>query len=254
MSALQQQFMQLIDACDINDSDNDLLALLGVAAQPVAAANDDLTFALPALAQAKPKKQFKAMPWIALALMSLLCVVILGGAAMTALSANSARAVAGLRVIYVTSNSMAPAANGNAQPGWMREGDAIIVRNIAPERISVGDVVTIDRGSQQYPLTHRVMAILENFDDPTGLGFITQGDANRSPDPHVGASQVMGVTALRLPYVGHVLSFVHENLAVSIGLSALVLFGFIPLFVLLHKGKKKEKQGDDIAVAAEVEA
>ena len=115
MSVLQQQFMQLIDACDINDSDNDLLALLGVPAQASAVVmpDDGLAFTLPALPQAKQKRQSKAVPWVALALMSVLCVVILGGAAMTALSANSARAVAGLRVFHVTSNSMAPTANSN---------------------------------------------------------------------------------------------------------------------------------------------
>ncbi|MCL2530600.1 MAG: signal peptidase I [Oscillospiraceae bacterium] len=251
MSVLQQQFMQLIDACDINDSDNDLLALLGVPAQASAVVmpDDGLAFTLPALPQAKQKRQSKAVPWVALALMSVLCVVILGGAAMTALSANSARAVAGLRVFHVTSNSMAPTANsnGNVQSGWMRAGDAIIVRNVEPQHIAVGNVITVDRGTQQDPLTHRVMAILENFDDPSGLGFITQGDANRSPDPHVGGSQVMGVTALRIPLAGHVLGFVHENLAVSIGLSALVLLGFIPLFVILLNNGKKKNASESLA-------
>ncbi|MCL2446118.1 MAG: signal peptidase I [Oscillospiraceae bacterium] len=252
MSVLQQQFMQLIDACDINDSDNDLLALLGMPAQAPAVPvdDDDLAFALPA-SQAKPKRQAKSksLPWIALALMSVLCVIMLSGAALTALSADSSRAVAGLRVFHVTSNSMAPTANssGNTQPGWMRAGDAIIVRDIAPEQVHVGHVVTIDRGTQQDPLTHRVMAILENFDDPSGLGFITQGDANRSPDPHVGGSRVMGVTALRIPYAGHVLGFVHENLAMSIFLCALVLLGFIPLFViLLNQGKKEKNLPEDV--------
>ncbi|MCL2195621.1 MAG: signal peptidase I [Oscillospiraceae bacterium] len=243
MSVLQQQFMQLIDACgDIDDSDGELLALLGVPAQ----SSDDEPSDLPAAsATTRLKPRSKALPWVALALMAVLCVVILGGAAMTALSADHSRAVAGLRVFHVTSNSMAPSSNGEAQPGWMRQGDAVIVRAIAPERINVGDVVAIDRGAQQPVLTHRVMAVLENFSDPSGLGFITQGDANRNPDPHAGGSQVLGVTALRIPFVGHALNAVHENLAVSVVLGALGLLGGVALIVRLFYRGKGEKNTTD---------
>jgi len=229
-----QQLLTLIDECELDDSDNDLLALLGM---PV---DEPLRFALPVLPQAK-KQRSKALPWVALALMTVLCVVMLSGAALVALSRDGGRAVAGLRVLNVTSNSMAPTTNtdGNILPGWFRQNDAIIVRETTAANVQVNDVVTIDRGPNQLPLTHRVRAILENFNDPTGLGFITQGDANRSPDPNVGGSQIIGVTVFRVPYAGHVLGFVQENLVASIAACAGIFLLLLVVVIATFAGKKK---------------
>jgi signal peptidase len=99
------------------------------------------------------------------------------------------------------------------QPSF-RPGDVAVVQHVgeqnACQAIGHGDVITF----MPYPndptlVTHRVVGV-----SMTGAGcqFLTQGDANNSPDPRpVAPAQVRGRVIYRVPMVGHAAEWAHAN-------------------------------------------
>ncbi|MEF8808368.1 signal peptidase I [Natronomonas sp.] len=97
-------------------------------------------------------------------------------------------------------------------------GDVVIVADRDPATIRTGDVITFTRGTSEIPVTHRVTAVL---DEPGGLAFETQGDANDGPDASpVQATSVVGTVILTIPYIGYVVQFTNSP------------YGFVALVVL----------------------
>jgi signal peptidase len=90
-------------------------------------------------------------------------------------------------VIY--SGSMSPA---------MEVGDVVIILETSPEEINVGDVIAFSR--EESTVIHRVVDIT---DTESGRAFITQGDANKSPDSDpVVSGQILGRVIYTVPKVG----------------------------------------------------
>jgi signal peptidase I len=101
---------------------------------------------------------------------------------------------AGVGLYGVRTGSMVPA---------LRPGDLVAVERVAAAEVRSGDVITVALASGAT-VTHRVVAVV---DTPAGLTFITQGDANDHADPvAVGAGQVVGRAAWRLPVAGTLLA------------------------------------------------
>ena len=97
-------------------------------------------------------------------------------------------------------------------------GELVVVQEVAPEAISVGDVITVKLASGAT-VTHRVVAIVETDGPPM---FQTRGDANGGPDPvNVTSDQVVGRLAWHLPFVGFLLAM----LSMPTGLAALFSVG-----------------------------
>lgn len=114
----------------------------------------------------------------------------------------------------VLSNSMAPA---------IEPGDSVIVGDVTPEDVEVGDVITFEREADQPPVTHRVREVIRGED---GLAFRTAGDNNEDPDPGtVPAEAVIGEVWFAIPMVGHVVQFANRpaGAAVIIGLPVALL-------------------------------
>lgn len=84
-------------------------------------------------------------------------------------------------------------------------GDVVIVDERDPAAIAEGDVITFVRGDNEVPVTHRVIDVTTSGG---GIAFETQGDANGGPDASlVPAGNVLGVVAVTIPYIGHVIQF-----------------------------------------------
>lgn len=99
-----------------------------------------------------------------------------------------APAVAGWRPVVIASDSMLPA---------IRAGDVIVARPHSGIGLGSGAVVVFDPGDGRGLVTHRIAAA---HDDGT---YTTGGDANASTDSTpLRPDQVIGVGALRVPYVG----------------------------------------------------
>ncbi|WP_158544474.1 signal peptidase I [Blastococcus sp. TBT05-19] len=117
-------------------------------------------------------------------------VVVLGLTVLTALVlAALVPLAAGYSAYVVTSGSMAPRVN---------PGDVVVTHPVTPAELRTGQVVLVE--DVDVPgglLLHRLVS----FDEEGRL--VTRGDANQSDDSvHPEPSQVRGVAALRVPWVG----------------------------------------------------
>ncbi len=98
------------------------------------------------------------------------------------------------RVVSVEGGSMQPS---------IRPGDAIVLVR-PPERLSVGDVVTLQ--ANDTLVTHRVVEVA------TDGSFATQGDANQTADDWTGVDiHVVGRVALTIPRLGSLLEVFGTN-------------------------------------------
>lgn len=100
--------------------------------------------------------------------------------------------------LTVLSGSMEPAIPTGSMVAVERiEGEADL------ERIDVGDVITfMPRPQDPTLVTHRVISQGALADG--GTVFVTQGDANQSPDPApVDARQIRGKVRYHVPYAGY---------------------------------------------------
>ena len=81
----------------------------------------------------------------------------------------------GVNIMLFKTGSMSPT---------IPAGSVALVRTIPAAEAEIGDVVTVERGEGQMPITHRV---LSNEPDPAappdGRIIEMQGDANPTPDP-----------------------------------------------------------------------
>ncbi|QFU84636.1 signal peptidase I [Natronorubrum aibiense] len=115
----------------------------------------------------------------------------------------------------VLSGSMAPA---------IEAGDVVVVADRDPATIETADVITYVRGSEETPVTHRVVGVEET---EAGLAFETKGDANSDVDASlVPAANVLGVVVLTIPYIGYAIQAVSTPLG-------FVLLVAVPLGLLV---------------------
>jgi signal peptidase I, archaeal type len=90
-------------------------------------------------------------------------------------------------------------AGGSMSPA-LHLGDMVVVTKVSPDTIKEGDIIEFQQGKMM--VIHRVIDIDED-DEPRQ--FITQGDANDSPDINpVSPEQVKGRVMFALPKVGWV--------------------------------------------------
>ena len=134
---------------------------------------------------------------IAIVFITVLAVTIIKGKAN-----NGTPTFFGYRLYTVVSGSM----KGSKKDSFDK-GSLILVADIDPRDIRVGDVITFNRESKdQKVTTHRVAEIRK---DKNGkLSFLTKGDANPAPDDaEVPADIVVGIVRAKVPRLGNVILF-----------------------------------------------
>ena len=194
-----------------------------------------------------PLRQRKKHPWPALVLNVLLFLfvgVVIGGTMVFLFSSKPNKSFFGFYFYNVESGSMAPTQqeNGETPKDGFREGDAIVVKKIAPEDILVGDIITFQVENKKTPRnTHRVRAIRDQWNGETGLFFVTKGDANQVQDDlPVSGDMVIGKKILTLPYLGRLMRLADQHPYMFIGCSAALILILLVLFILLSRPKKKK--------------
>jgi len=128
------------------------------------------------------------------------------------------------------------------------QGALVITKEVDPETIKVGDDITFIR-SDNATITHRVVAILNNYEDSGYTVFQTQGIENPDPDPdYVYAGNIIGIVKYSMPELGFFLSYVAEN----IGFVFIILGGILVAAIALGKvftGSKNDKKKAKVSVA-----
>jgi signal peptidase len=131
---------------------------------------------------------------------SLVAALAVVGIAVLAAALTIVPAVVGGHALTVLSGSMVP----EFAPG------AVVVNRPAPvSSLRVGDVITYatteEVSGAPIFITHRIVEVRSDAGSPT---FITQGDANNTPDDRpVGAGQVHGKVWYSVPYIGTARNF-----------------------------------------------
>jgi signal peptidase len=136
---------------------------------------------------------------------------------------------------------------------YILAGDLIIVEEVDPTTLEVGNVITFfdPTGNGTSTVTHRIIDIVN---DETGLWFQTQGDNNNTPDRElVEADAVIGIYVFRIPYIAHVALFMQTipGLIISIFVP---LCAFVGYDLIRRKQYEKKKDEDRDALLAELEA
>ena len=140
----------------------------------------------------------------------------------------------GYRSIVVYGGSMSPT---------LEAGDVILVSEISPGDVKVGDVITYTDSNATSMTTHRVVAISGT---PTSPIFETQGDANTDLDPvGISADRLVGRMSLRVPLVGRALDFAGtpKGRIVLVGLPLILLAVEETRVRLARRGQTKDDSG-----------
>lgn len=172
------------------------------------------------------KVRFK---WIWDVVFYVIIVTFLLGIGLFAFMQTQNRSVNGYRIFGVLTDSMI-APNNTLKEGGFRSGDILVVKEVEPSNLKVGDVVTMRLSSSTNTedetnyLTHRIIKI--DTSDSNNYQITTQGDANRSPDRPTSANDIVGKEVFRIPAVGGWLLFIREHLFLSliIFIAGLALF------------------------------
>jgi signal peptidase len=140
----------------------------------------------------------------------------------------------GYRTFIVLSGSMEPA---------IHTGDVVVDRQIAPEEVQVGDVITYrDPDRQNRLITHRVRGMRTSEGK---VYFVTQGDANTDSQKWTTATGgTVGVVRLRVVKLGYVLFYVNRPIGrlVMIVVPILLLSANEIMRIWRKKPKPKENR------------
>lgn len=153
---------------------------------------------------------------------------------------NKAASVMGYKLLTVLSGSMSP---------FLEPGDMIVVRELMPENIRVGDLITY-RINEKTLVTHRVVEVIRK---DGLLAFRTKGDANNTEDPDlVTPDRVAGSMVFKIPYAGYIARFVRTPkgfIAMIVFPGLLLIAGEIKniLNELSKEENEKKKQNADAA-------
>ena len=140
-----------------------------------------------------------------------LLILIISGSLFTIISPFF-----GWRTEVVISGSMEPA---------IQTGSVVIVRPIVPDTIRTGDIIMFSSLDMRSLTTHRVV----NVESEPTLQFITSGDANNNSDINpVVPSQIVGIVAFTIPYLGLLTQFIKTPLGFT-------LFFLIPAVILIGR-------------------
>lgn len=91
-------------------------------------------------------------------------------------------------------------------------GSMVVIVPVQPVEVRVGDVITFTEDGRR--VSHRVMTI-EN--GPSGLSFVTKGDANNVRDQHpVPQENIVGRVMADIPLLGDILLWIRTPLGMGI--------------------------------------
>ena len=156
----------------------------------------------------------------------LLCAAML----LSAYLSERGGSLLGIRSYIVLTGSMSPV---------FEAGSYIIVKEKSVEDIKVGDILTYEAG--EAVLTHRVVEVIKEGSD---YSFITQGDANNTPDKNpVTHDEILGTAVFWVNGLGLALMTLRQP-KVMVGVFILLcIIVLAPELYGLVRGKVKRGDG-----------
>lgn len=168
-------------------------------------------------------------------------VLVLLQALSFAGNTDTGKSLFGYRYYYVKTGSMAP-----ERP----IGSVVIVKLTDPAQIQVGDDITYHTNivpeaggaaSAETYVTHRVIEVLPQEGEEGTVAFRTKGVANAVRDPYITPGEaVVGKVVLCIPLLGYVMTYVQQNLLLSVALMVLAML-LVYLVAGLVRGARQEQ-------------
>lgn len=142
----------------------------------------------------------------------------------------------GYRVFTIISGSMEPKYS---------VGDLIYVKEVNPESIKEGDIITFILNEDLVVATHRVESV-----DRENRHFYTKGDANETVDASpVHYNNVIGVPQFNIPLLGYVSNFIQNPpgtyITIGVGL-VMIIAVFLPDLIKEKPEKKTEESESNL--------
>ena len=120
--------------------------------------------------------------------------------------------------------------SGSMEPTY-HVGSLIYVKSVDYKQLQVGDPITY-MISQDTVVTHRIIEVLVDEEDPDTIRYFTQGDANAVADgSSVHYKNVIGKPIFSIPYLGYVSNYIQNPPGTYIAIAAgaiLILLVFLP--------------------------
>ncbi len=162
--------------------------------------------------------------------------VLVGIVVLLAIALVGVRLI-GLKPFVVLSGSMRPT---------YEVGSLIYVRSVDYKELEVGDPITY-MASQDTVVTHRIIEVLVDEEDPDTIRYFTKGDANDAPDgTSIHYKNIIGKPVFSIPYLGYVSNFIQNPPGMYVAIAAgaiLILLVFLPdIFTDEDKKKKSDPQ------------
>ena len=144
--------------------------------------------------------------------------------------------IVGLQPFVVLSGSMEPK---------YHVGSLIYVKDVDYKELKVGDPITY-MVSDDTVVTHQIIEVLVDENDPDTIRYFTQGIANDVPDGvSVHYKNIIGKPVFSIPYLGYVSNYIQKPPGMYVAIAAgaiLILLVFLP--DLFEKDEKKKKSDE----------
>lgn len=146
--------------------------------------------------------------------------------------------------------------SGSMEPNYP-VGSLVYVKKVGPNELKAQDTITYVIGNGTV-VTHRIVEVLPDEDDPTVIRYRTKGDANDHPDgTPIHFNNVLGKVTFSIPIIGFIAYFIQtppgSYLLIAI-LLLLVLLSFLPNIISLIMTDKTIAAGQAKQSATEAAA
>ncbi len=166
--------------------------------------------------------------------------VLVGIVVLLAIALVGVRLV-GLQPYVVLSGSMEPT---------YHVGSLIYVKSVDYKELKVGDPITYML-SENTVVTHRIIEVLVDEEDPNTIRYFTQGDANAVADgTSVHYKNIIGKPVFSIPYLGYVSNYIQNPPGMYVAIAAgaiLILLVFLPDIFAEDDKEKQKKQNKEVA-------
>lgn len=166
------------------------------------------------------KKFFKIIKKI-IYILIVVSVILMFTFAVVQKTSDNRNSIGGIKIFTVITGSMIPV---------YEIGDIIIVKEVVPEEIKVGDDIVYkgEKGSySNKTITHRVQLIEKKEDG--NYTIVTKGVANTGQDPAINQTQVYGKVIGKVSIISFILKVITN----------IYVWMFIPVVILIYKNIKR---------------
>lgn len=151
------------------------------------------------------------------------------------------------RVLPFTGHPVFVVAGPSMEPA-IGLGAAVILEDVEPSALVVGDVVSLHSGPEHAVFTHRIVRLAER---DGAVWLETKGDANATSDPSISpATAVVGRVAVTVPLAGFLLALVSTLQGV---IFVVATGGLLLLIGWLLESIERERRHRDAPVVATVD-